>query len=68
MKRQLQPGQVLAVCLAHALDKTDPNFLERLKASVLEFRRAQPPAGISWETLQAFYELLDDPEIFRARP
>jgi len=67
MPKQMQPGFVVAVCIARTLHERDPKFLAALKANVVEFQGSQPRGEASWETLQTFYEALRDPEIFSKR-
>jgi hypothetical protein len=63
-KRQIQPGFVLAVCIAQALQKRDPKFLAVLKETVDEVQKTQPQGETTWDTLQIFRAGLNDPELF----
>jgi len=63
-KKQISAGYALSICIARALHERDPKFLATLQSKVLEMQKSQPRGEATWETLEAFYQAMKDPDVF----
>jgi hypothetical protein len=68
MPAQMPPGFAISVCVARTLHELDPKFLAALKSNVAAFRDHPRVGAATTETLDIFYSLLSNPEIFSPRP
>jgi hypothetical protein len=68
--KEMPPAFAIGVCVARTLHELDPKFLAALKSNVEAFREPQSgwTSTATADTLDIFYSILSDPEIFSPRP